>query len=268
MINIKTTYRLSFAIAILTFIVSAGGLFIGNLYRDNNAFVLSAWAGNDLVTLFLALPLLLGSLFLFISGSLRGQLFWLGMLDYSIYNFAFYLFGSAFNYFFPLYVALFVLSILTMIFGMINLNVNQVREYIKGKVYLKFVSVYMFFMAGGLGFVWLSQWLNFVLTGKLPDVIVITGGSTNLIAILDLSFIVSIGILAAKWLWEKRTFGYVLAVTFNVKCAVYNVVLIAGCFTQAQWGVKGAFDSLFVWLFCLVGCLTSTIYLLGNFNKN
>lgn len=265
MINIKTTYRLSFAIAILTFVVSAGGFFIGNLYRDNNVFALSAWAGNDLVTLFLALPLLLGSLFLYIKGSLRGQLFWLGMLDYNIYNFAFYLFGAAFNYFFPLYVALFVLSILTMIFGMLNLNVGQVREYIKRKVCLKFVSVYMFFMAGGLGFAWLSQWLSFVITGKLPEVIAAIG---DLIPILDLSFIVSIGILAAKWLWEKRTFGYVLAVTFNVKCTVYNVVLIAGCFTQAKWGVKGAFDLLFVWLFCLVGCLTSTIYLLGNFNKN
>jgi hypothetical protein len=57
----KPAYILSVIIAILMIVASAGGLFIDGLYRDNT-FVKSSWHGNDLVTLAIAVPLLVGSL--------------------------------------------------------------------------------------------------------------------------------------------------------------------------------------------------------------
>lgn len=264
----KSTHVLSIIIGILIFIASAGGFFIDNLYRDNNTFILSAWLGNDLVTLFLALPLFLGALIFYAKGSRRAHLIWLGMLYYCIYNFSYYLFGAAFNWFFPIYVALFVLGIFTLIFGIIELDINKVEKLIKGKSHLKFVSIYMSFMSGSLAMVWIGQWLNFVLTGNLPEIIAATGGSTNLIAIMDLSFIVSVGILASIWLWQRRIWGYVLSVIFNVNGAVYTVVLIAGCFAQDKSGVKGAFDLLFLWIFFSAGCLISILYLLKNSSES
>ena len=48
------------------------------------------------------------------SGSLRGELLWLGATGYVVYNYAFYLFGAALNPFFPLYVIILGLAILTL----------------------------------------------------------------------------------------------------------------------------------------------------------
>jgi len=65
MFKIKPTsaYVLSGIIAILTIVASATGLFLGNLYRDNS-LVTSAFRGNDLVTLVVAVPMLISALIL------------------------------------------------------------------------------------------------------------------------------------------------------------------------------------------------------------
>jgi hypothetical protein len=106
----NTAVYLSVAIAVLAAAASAGGLLLPGLYRDN-AFVQTTWLGNDAVTLFLAVPILVTALVFARRGSLRAQLIWLGALDYMLYNYAFYLFGAAFNAFFLIYAALLGLSI-------------------------------------------------------------------------------------------------------------------------------------------------------------
>lgn len=264
MVKVKSTCILSGIIAILVFTASFGGLVIDNLYRDKSEFILSAWYGNDLVTLFVALPLFIGSLIFYSKGSLKGHLIWLGLLDYCIYNFAFYLFGAALNYFFPIYVLIFTLSIFALVFGMIEIDVERIRNYIKNKRFIKLVSIYMLIWVVTLTIAWTGQWFNFCLTGELPQIIISTGGVTNLVAALDLSFVVSVGILAAIWIWKGRPFGYVLAVISNVKGTVYTIVLILGSFTQGQSGVDGAYDLLPLWLFFFIGCFISTLYLLKN----
>jgi hypothetical protein len=77
-------------------IAASVGLFSPDVYRDN-ALVRAAWYGNDLVTLFVATPLLIVSARLMQGGSERGMLLTLGMLAYSGYNYSFYLFGAAHN---------------------------------------------------------------------------------------------------------------------------------------------------------------------------
>ena len=66
---------LSIVISVLTTIVSAGGLLIKNLYRDN-AFVKAAWFSNDIITLFVVMPLLITATYLSRKGSERSLMFW------------------------------------------------------------------------------------------------------------------------------------------------------------------------------------------------
>jgi hypothetical protein len=49
------------------------------------------------------------------SGSTRGMLIWLGLLAYALYNYAFYLFGAAFNALFLVYVAAFATPALALV---------------------------------------------------------------------------------------------------------------------------------------------------------
>jgi len=62
-------------------VASAGGLVIGDLYRDNT-WATAGWLGNDLVTLVVAVSLLVAALILAMRGSQRAQLVWLAMLGY------------------------------------------------------------------------------------------------------------------------------------------------------------------------------------------
>ena len=123
--TIKTARILSILIITLAVIASLGGLLLRGLYRDN-LFVSSDWKGNDLVTLVVAVPILVAASTLALRGPGRSQLIWVGMLDYVLYNYAFYLFAAAFYWFFLLYVALFGLSILALIFALTNLDVTAI----------------------------------------------------------------------------------------------------------------------------------------------
>ena len=76
----KTAFVISLLVAILAALASAGGLLFKGLYRDN-AFVTTTWLGNDAITLFLAVPILVAALIYSARGSLRAQLLWLGALD-------------------------------------------------------------------------------------------------------------------------------------------------------------------------------------------
>lgn len=96
--KMQTTFPLSIIIAVLIAIVSTGGLLWENLYRDNE-FITRLWRGNDLVTLTVAASLLVGSMLLARRGSWRALLIWFGTLAFTLYNYAFYLFAAAFNYF-------------------------------------------------------------------------------------------------------------------------------------------------------------------------
>jgi hypothetical protein len=131
--KLKTAYVLSAIIAILMIMQSMGGLFLHGLYR-NNLFVQSSWYGNDLVTLVITAPLLMiGALLFSRHGSPQAQLLWLGMLDYTLYNCAFYLFGAAFNSFFLIYSVLFTLAIYALIFTLMHVDVVAISQQFQAR---------------------------------------------------------------------------------------------------------------------------------------
>src|SRR5687768_13538763 len=126
--NSKATIFQSIIILLLAAIASGGGLLLNNLYRDND-FVKSAWKGNDIITLLVIVPMMTLIVIIALKHySIRVQLVLMGLLGYMVYNFAFYLFGAAFNIFFLLYVVLFSLSILALILGLSDLDAKNIAH--------------------------------------------------------------------------------------------------------------------------------------------
>jgi len=259
----KSAYVLSAIVAILAIVASAEGLFLGALYRDNS-LVTSAFRGNDLVTLVVAVPMLVAALVLSMRGSQRAQLVWLGMLDYTLYNFAFYLFGAAFNSLFLIYVALFALSIFALIFGLVALDVKGISEQFRDSTPVKWISGYMLFVALFLGGFWISISLSYIFTGQIPQMIVAVDHPTNVTAALDLSMVVSVYVLGANWLWKRQPWGYVLAAIANVKGAVYMLALAASAVSTVQAGASEDLSQVALWGFIGVGCLIASLFLFGN----
>lgn len=261
--NLKTAHVLSIIVAILATVASAGGLALSGLYRDN-LFVSSAWKGNDVVTLFVVVPLLVAALVFSSRGSLRAQLIWMGVLDYMIYNYAFYLFGAAFNWFFLIYVALLGLSLFALIFGLINLDVDGIGKQVRRRTPVKWVAGYMLFVAVGLSLVYITQSLGFVFTGQLPAIVTRTGHPTSVVFALDLTLLVPFLVLGALWLLKRKAWGYVLAGILTVKGPAYTLVLAAGSLWAANAGVPDAAAETPLWLSLTVVGLLAATSLFGN----
>jgi len=262
----KAAYVLSFIIAALAVTASAGGLLIDGLYQGN-AFLQAAWFGNDLVTLFVAVPLFVGSLIMAMRGSRRGRLVWLGMLAYMLYNFAYYLFGTVFNRLFLLYVATLDLSMMALLFALVRMDAAALGRRFRPATPARWIACFMLFVAVGLTVAYGAMSMSFVTTGQIPEIITLTGHVTNVVFALDLSLVVPWFILAAVLLWQRRPWGYVLATLLNVKGAVYMLALSAATVSGVQRGVSEDLSQLGLWAFIGVGSLIASVVLIGNLEQ-
>src|SRR4051812_40870230 len=109
------------ALLLLTIVQALFGLLWPAAYRDP-AWIKATWFGNDCITLLVAAPLMWASGRAAASGSVRAEAVWLGTIGYSVYNYAFYLFGAALNVFLPLYVITIGVAILTLSSGVASIN--------------------------------------------------------------------------------------------------------------------------------------------------
>jgi len=131
-------------------VVSGAGLFFHELYQDN-ALIASSWYGNDLVTLVVATPLLVVALLGAWGGSRRAFLVWMGLVAYSLYNSAFYLFRATFNSLFLVYALLFTLSSFALGFGLLSLDATALYRQVQSDLPVRWISGFMVFVAVALG---------------------------------------------------------------------------------------------------------------------
>lgn len=259
----RLAYILSALIAVLTLIAAGGGLLMDDLYQGN-ALLVAGWQGNDLVTLIVALPALIASLILSVRGSRQAQLVWLGMLAYTLYNFAYYLFGAAFNSFFLLYVTLLDLSMFALVFALVRLDIPDIGRRFRSTTPVRWIAGYMVFVAIGLTVVYGAESLRFVTTGRVPEIVTNTGHLTNIVFALDLSLVVPWFVLGAIWLWQRRPWGYVLATILNVKGAVYMLALSAVTVSAVRAGASDDLAQVGIWGTIGLGSLVASLLLLRN----
>jgi hypothetical protein len=259
----RTAARLSVLIAALMALTSGSGLFAPGLYRDN-ALVAAGWYGNDLVTLVVAVPLLVVALLGAWGGSRRAYLVWMGLLAYAIYNYAFYLFGAAFNVLFLVYAALLVLSAFALVFGLVGLNAEALHDRVQTALPRRRVASFLGGVAAALGSFYVALAVRYGVTGQPPSMLTATGLHTSLIAALDLTMVVPVGGLAAVWLWQGRAWGYVWAVVWSVKSAVYMLALSAATIATIVAGPADDWTQLLLWGPVGVGCAIASFVLLAH----
>ena len=257
--KLKPVTILSILIAILATIASAGGLLLDGLYRDN-AFVTTTWLGNDAVTLFLAVPILIAAMIVSNRGSLKAQLIWMGALDYMLYNYAFYLFGAAFNWFFLLYATLLALSIFALIFGLIKLDVNGISQQFRKDAPVKWICGYLIFVASGLGLVYLIQSIGFIATDNVPAIVTMSGHPTNVVFALDLTLLIPWLILGALWLMKRQPWGYVIAGILNVKGPLYTLVLAVNSILVVNAGIAQTSELPLWGTLTVLGLIASVLF--------
>jgi len=257
---------LSFIIVFLAFTAASGGLFMNDLYRDN-ALVVAAWQGNDIVTLFVVVPMMLAALFFLMRDSKKAQLFWMGSLWYMIYTYMFYMYGATFNYFFLIYVVLFTLSTYVLIFALVKTDPQEISQMFSTRTPTKFISGFMVFFGIMLGMMWTALSMSFIFTGEVHQSITQTGHPTGVVFAADLSLLIPALILSAILLWKCSPWGYILSSITLIKATAYGLALII--MSVVSYLKTGMIDQFIIlWIILTLGCLLSLSLLLGNMNKD
>ena len=257
--NLKISYYLSIIATTLAAIASGIGIFNPEIFHDND-FVKSAWYANDWVTLAVVVPVLIIALVLSKNVDFKPKLIWLGLMGYLFYNYAFYLFGAAFNNIFLLYVAIYTLSFFSLILGLMALPIKNI---IGTSRILRGVSFFLLLISAMLCLVEIPPCFTFITTGAMPEIVLKSQIHTSIVYALDLSFVVPVMVLAAMLLWQNKAWGIVLSAMMLVKCFTYGLVLSFGTILIMKKGLDN--DPLLpVWIFITVGGLAGLFILLRN----
>ena len=254
----RTERSLSIVLAALMVTQAVLGLLASGAYRDV-AWIKATWFGNDLVTLLIAVPLLLGATRFASQGSTRARLVWLGVLAYAVYNYTYYVLGAALNVFFAIYVITFVVSVASLILGLVGTDATAVATAFSDRTPARAISGYYVFVATGLSAVWLGTWAAYAFAGRPTPV---ATEAFHLVAALDMTLMVPALVTGGVLLWRRRPWGYVVAAVAGVQASLYLLVLSVNSAISISRGIVAAPGELPIWGALLVLTSAATAWLL------
>ncbi len=251
-------HRISIALAALMATQALLGVLASEAYRDV-AWIKATWFGNDLVTLLIAVPLLIGAMWSASRGSIRGRLVWLGVLGYAVYNYTYYVLGAALNVFFAIYVATFVVAIASLIIGLVGTDATSVAKAFSVRTPARILGGYYVFVATSLSVVWLGTWAAYVFAGRPTPV---ETEAFHLVAALDMTLMVPALVTGGVLLWHRRPWGYLIAAVGGIQASLYLLVLSVNSGVAISRGLVAAPGELPIWGTLLALTFVATAWLL------
>ena len=239
--GLRVARLLSTALVVVMMAASIAGLRFRGVYREP-ASVAAMLRGYDLVALVIAVPLLVATLLPSRRESPRAQLLWVSMLAYSTYNYAIYVFGTAFNAAFLLHVAAFSLSVYAMALALAALDIPGIARRFRNGTRARLIAAVLAFLAAGLGGMWVFFSLRFAITGARPgeSLLVLPLAGVHLGYVLDLALLVPAYAMAAVLLWRRAPWGYALAGVLLPFTVVYQLNYLTALLFQWWATVPGA----------------------------
>ncbi|WP_411966791.1 hypothetical protein [Haloferax sp. YSSS75] len=212
-------------IVVLTAAATISGLLIAGFYSDPPALRLQAY-GQDLVTLGIILPVLTVGLWYALRGSTRGYFLWLGAVGYLTYTYLVYAVITQFNWFFLGYVAIFGLSLYTFVAGLLQIDASAVERSLESTLPVRLVVGFFVVMGVLVALLWLSEAVPATLTNTKPESAAAVGLPANVVHVLDLGVVIPAMFVAARWLSQRRAWGYVLAGVLFVKVVSISLAVL------------------------------------------
>ena len=213
-------------ILVLSVVSSLLGLFRPGHYRGEQVLIPQYYA-EDLVILVVAVPVLAVALWYAMDGSRPGRLVWLGALAYMTYMWSTTALQVAFNEFFLGYVALFALSLFTLVGGLVTTDATSLQRALEGRISRGLYSAILLFIAVALAALWLSDLVPPTIQGTTPTIVEEVGEQVTVSHVLDLGVVVPSLVIASGWLWQGRDWGYVCAGVLLVLGALLAPTLTA-----------------------------------------
>jgi uncharacterized protein (TIGR03382 family) len=215
----RAPLALSVALALDTFAAVVTALLFREALRGP-AVTIGNMQGTAVVLLVVTLPVLIASMALVSRGVTVAVIGWLGAVGSIAYQSVLFLFGTPFNAFFFLYVAMLSLSIWTLVALVARIPIARLAEQLGVRAPIRLVAGYLLINAALFLGLWLQATVPAVLSAEPPAFLVGTGMTTGPVQIIDLAFTLPLMVLAAVLLLRRRPWGYVLTGTLLVMLAI------------------------------------------------
>ena len=259
--NLTLAYAISLVIAALMAIASVAGLLYQTIIYPTDE-LLQSFVPNDVVNLFIGLPILLGSMWLARRGKLVGLLFWPGALFYVFYTYIVYVFSMPLNVAFLLHLTLVTLSAYTMIGLVASIDGKAVQHRLTGAVPER---------AGGSVLAGLGILFFVRVTGVMVNALI----SQTPVAAAELALHVSDFMITPAWviggvlLWRREALGYVtgLGLLFQASMLFIGlifVLILRPFITAAQFVLS---DVLVIFVMGMVCFIPFALFVRGAASK-
>jgi hypothetical protein len=179
--------------------------------------------GQDLVDLFIIVPvLLISGIFSYRKKKIFSFIF-AGTVLFIAYSYTIYCFNVHFNNLFILYCLILGLSVYAFIYSISFLRNLSADHWFYVKTPVKLVGSFLFAVALVFYFLWLKDILPFAIRNNTPDILEETGLWTNPVHVLDIALILPAFIITSILLITRKTMGYILASPMMVFILLMNI---------------------------------------------
>lgn len=205
------------------------------IYHNDSLFAGALFRGTDVITLFVCIPLLLVSFFLYRRGSLRGSILFVSMLVYFLYLGATYTFSVAFNSLFLIYTALLSAGLFAAIIAMTTFDTQALANKVASGMPHRGIAIFMFVAGLGTLMLWLSELIGPIMTGQAPANL---GPYTTMFTHgFDSAVITPATVVTGMFLLKRKPLGYLLAAPLLILCTIIGVEVISQTISQALVGI-------------------------------
>ncbi|MEJ0055586.1 MAG: hypothetical protein WDN75_07970 [Bacteroidota bacterium] len=206
----------SILLAVLITGVSGVGIFSDDFYQRESVNWQLQSGGQDIVDLFLLVPLLAVCAFSLRLNKRVGVMLLAGTLLYTVYTFIIYCFDVHFNRLFPAYCLVLCLSIYSLLYLFYHYLAQAVPRQAMHVFPFRLTGIFFIVISAASGLLWLSEIIPAVISDKAPVNLKLVGLPTNPVHVLDLALILP-GIFACGiLLLLRQRIGYLLAPVFLV----------------------------------------------------
>jgi hypothetical protein len=208
--NLKIISILVSSLIIILAIVSYYGAFAVDTYGRETASMAAQGIGQDIVNLFLVVPLLIVFLILLLKNSEVAFYLIGGTVFYVLYSFVIYSFGVNFNKLFLLYCLTLGISLYTFILTIYQLNGMEVHNWPRYKLPVHLIGVYFIFISAMFYLLWLKEIIPAIANNSVPKSVSDYDLLVNPVHVLDIAIALPGLIITAILLMKKHRLGYIL----------------------------------------------------------
>lgn len=218
---------LTYLLALLVGLASYFGSFYAFTYERETPSIEAQGVGQDLVNLFLVVPVLVISMIYMKRKHKTATFIFGGTVFYLLYSYIIYSFGIHFNQLFLIYCLTLGCSIYLFILFIHYLKGLNILEWFNEKAPIKMIGTYLIVVALMFYVLWLKELIPAILHNTIPESVNKEQLMINPVHVIDISFALPALIISAFMLIKRMEYGFVYAPILMVFIIILTIALAA-----------------------------------------